>query len=170
MSAGLLLTYWTARAAFLSYVAALALRIASREKAIGQTLWTAGCMVFLLHVICAFQFVHHWSHADALAATAGQTAAATGINWGGGLYFNYLFTVLWLGDVAWWWLARRGYESRPRPVTWTVHGFMAFMMFNATVVFGHGAARWTAAGVWVLLACYWLRSRKPRANCPKAHA
>ena len=162
-----MLTRTTALVAFVAYALALGLWMSSSRRGC-RLLWTIGCAVFLLHVACAFHFVHRWSHADALAVTAKQTAAVTGIDWGGGLYFNYFFSVLWLGDAAWWWLAQKNYELRSSLLAWSIHVFMAFMMFNATVVFGHGAARWTGAGAWALLALRWLWSRKSRSISLKA--
>ena len=58
-----------------------------------------------MHVICAFQFYHEWSHLVAHEHTARQTAVALGIDWGGGLYMNYLFIGVWMGDVMAWWSA-----------------------------------------------------------------
>ena len=59
-------------------------------------LWTAGWLVYLLHVVAAFQFVHHWSHAEAAAATARRTSEVVGFSTPAGIYFNYLFTLVWL--------------------------------------------------------------------------
>src|SRR5262245_41403779 len=65
-----------------------------------RALWTAACVLLWIHVGCAFQFDHQWSHAAAFAHTARQTAQVTGLDWGGGIYFNYLLMFLWAGDVA----------------------------------------------------------------------
>ena len=54
----------------------------------------------LAHFVCAFHFEHEWSHSQALAATARQTAKVTGTNTGVGLYFNYAFTLVWLGTAS----------------------------------------------------------------------
>src|SRR5262249_53268697 len=40
-----------------------------------------GCLAFIAHVVCAFQFYHHWSHAAAYADTARRTGELTGWNW-----------------------------------------------------------------------------------------
>jgi len=67
-----------------------------------------------------------------------------GVYWGGGLYLNYLFTVLWGLDCALW-----NYPGR----AWA-RGFFALMFFNGVVVFGSGAFRWiglaVAAGLLLL--------------------
>jgi len=76
-----------------------------------------------------------------------------------GLYLNYVFTVVWVADAAWWLLSAASYARRPRWINATVHGFMAFMFFNATVVFGKGATRWLGAAVTAGLLT--LRLRRP---------
>ena len=72
-----------------------------------------------------------------------------------GLYVNYVFTYVWLADVTWWWAAAASYRRRPRWVEWTVHGFMGFIAFNATVVFASGFSRWFGIAACVLLASVW---------------
>lgn len=75
-----------------------------------------------------------------------------GLDWGGGLYANYGFAAVWTADVCWWWLAPRRYLARPRGLEWAVQGFLAFMAFNATVVFGAGAVRWAGLAACLFLA------------------
>src|SRR5262245_13001294 len=142
MDIGEILTRWTVRIALVCYVAALALRLTGQRRSYQRLAWTAGCLAYLVHVACAFHFNHGWSHAAALAETARQTEEMFGFSWGGGLYFNYVFTAVWILDVLWWWLDPPWYETRPRWIEWSVQGFLAFMFFNATVVFATGPARW----------------------------
>lgn len=155
MDTGEQLTRWTARAALALYAVALALRwnTSARRtwRATARMVWTAGWLIFLLHVFCAFQFVHHWSHADAYEETARRAAEAIGWEWGGGLYANYAFALVWMADVVWWWRGLEVYEGRPRVVAWSVQGFLAFMAFNAAVVFADGVMRWVSLGVCVCL-------------------
>src|SRR5436190_19630563 len=101
---------------------------------------TAGCAAFLAHVAAAFHFYHHWSHAAAYADTARQTAEFSGWNWGGGLYLNYLFAVLWLGEVIWSWVSPASYVDRSRAISRAIRGFFIFMIFNGAVVFARGPA------------------------------
>jgi len=163
MEAGEALIRWTARVALLLYVLAWIVPgpVHGRRPGLNwsRDAWSAGCCVYLLHVACAFQFVHHWSHAEAYAATARQTALMIGLHWGGGLYANYAFTLLWLGDVCWWWFAPERYEARPRFIEWSVQAFLAFMWFNATVVFGHGIARWLGLAACIILGGIWYNRR-----------
>jgi hypothetical protein len=156
MDTGELLTRGTACLTVVSYTLGLVLRAAARGRwswlNYARWTWTGGFAVLLLHVVCAFHFYHDWSHEAAYRATARQTAAVTGLVWGGGLYVNYLFVLVWGADVCWWWCRPGGYQGRCRCIEWTVQGFLAFILFNATVVFGAGPARWLGLAVAVLLA------------------
>ena len=118
--------------------------------------------VFLCHVAASFHFYHDWSHAAAYEHTAEQTAALTGIRWGGGLWLNYLFTLAWIGDVIWWWCRPTSYFARPVALDVLLHGFMAFLAFNSTVVFETGAVRWVGAAVTLGLIGMWIAGRKGR--------
>jgi hypothetical protein len=149
-----LLIRWSIRIALALYVLSLLLRVGRRCRE-ARFAWTAGCIAFLLHVAAAFHFVHHWSHGAAYAETGRQTAEVTGLNWGGGLYFNYLFAIAWLGDVIWRWLKPASYLTRPRWIEGFVQGFMGFIAFNATVVFGHGAVRWAGVVAAALILFFW---------------
>lgn len=158
--AGEFLTLWTVRAAFGLYVAALVLRLGARPSPrrdrIFRVLWTLGCLAFGVHVACAFHFVHGWSHADAYRATARQTAELTGVASGLGLYLNYTFLVAWAADVLWRWGAS---ERRRRPI-WAaggIHAFLAFMWFNATVVFPIGPTRWAGVAAFGLIGALGVR-------------
>jgi hypothetical protein len=166
MDEGELLTRWTVRLAVVLYAAALALRIAARARraarrepaggCIGlraaRLVWTGGFAAYLVHVACAFHFYHGWSHRAAYEATARQSAEVVGLAWGGGLYANYAFTLVWGADVAWWWAAPAHYRQRPRIVEWAVQAFLAFIVVNATVVFGFGTIRWIGLAAGVALA------------------
>lgn len=118
--------------------------------------WTVGCVGLIAHTICAFHFHHHWSQASAIRETARQTAALTGMNWGGGLFINYAFLAAWAADVAWWWRGLNVYRRRPWPITAIWHGVFLFMIFNATVVFKTGVVRWVGLGLCLGVLWVWL--------------
>ena len=115
-------------------------------------------MWLLVHVALAFHFYHEWSHEHAFAHTAKQTAALTGLNWGGGLWFNYTFCLLWTWDVVRSW---RNEATADRSLGIWMHVIFGFMMFNATAVFGLPFWRWiTGVFVSVLLTgAVWRRAR-----------
>ena len=168
MPPGELLTRWTVRLALLAYVLTVALRLTARRQPGPQRLaraaWTFGCALFLVHVAAAFHVFHGWSHADAYRETARQTEELAGFRWGGGLYLNYVFTLVWVADAAWWWAAGlTAYAARPRWIDLALHGFFAFMAFNAVVVFESGAVRWFGVAATVLLVALsvrWVQTRR----------
>jgi len=155
---GHLTIIWTARLAVAYYVARLLIDLSpaphQRNAQSARIVWTVGAVVFLLHVVAAFHFAHGWSHEAAYEHTAQQTKTVTGLNWGGGLWFNYAFTLLWIADAAGWWIIGPEFlRTHPRwsgTVRWT----FAFMMFNATIVFGPPYWKWLGGAfalAWLLL-------------------
>ena len=122
---------WTARIAVFLYLIGLMGRLTGFRPRVTQTVWTIGFLVFSIHVWAAFEFVHHWSHSAAWNQTAEQTSELFGWNWGGGLWFNYLFLLAWGIDVVLTW-------STIRPTKWffILHMYLAFIVVNATAVFG----------------------------------
>jgi hypothetical protein len=84
--------------------------------------------LYLAHVYLAFDQRYAWSHAVAYAETARQTRELFGLDWGGGLYWNYLFTLLWPLDLIW---PRRSWSPY-------LHAYLIFMFLNGAIVF----AKW----------------------------
>jgi hypothetical protein len=111
--------------------------------------WTWGLVSFLVHVVMAFHYYHHWSHAHAFE----QTRELSGV--GEGLYVSYLFTVLWTADVLFWWLSPLRYAARPAWIDRTLHGFMLFVVFNSMVVFEAGLIRWAGVFMFAVLGIAW---------------
>ncbi len=164
------ITRWTIRVALLCYFGAAAVRLRSRPGAasadpagqplgrraslgirLARALWTLGCAAFLLHVASAFYFYHHGSHAAAFRHTAQRTQELFGWNFGGGLFVNYLFTVVWLADTLWWRLDEPSYLGRSRSWDAALHVFFLFMIVNGGLVFADGLVRWlTVAGLALL--------------------
>lgn len=103
--------------------------------------WTLGAMLALVHSAAAFGVFYGWSHTTAQGQTAAQTLALTGVDFAGGIYLNYLFLAVWLGDMGWWWLSPATYRTRPRVVSVAVHGFLFFVIVNGAIVFADGWAR-----------------------------
>jgi hypothetical protein len=139
----ILATAWLAMAA---WAVANWLR-ALRRPAAARAVWTGGAGLPLAHVGLAFHLIHGWDPVAARNAVARETYERTGLDWGGGIYVNYVFTAFWLADAASWWLARRRYESRSRLLDGAVQFVFLFMFVNAAVVFD---TTHTAAGGAVL--------------------
>ena len=155
-------TIWVSIAGYAIGSVIFAMSSPSRRSATwdaaARVIWTIACASLIAHFISAFQFYHDWSHAAAYADTARQTREAFGFNWGGGVFINYALLITWMLDVAWWW--RSGldsYRKRPLPLVVAWHGFLIFIIFNATVVFGDGIVRWIGLAICLLLALSWLR-------------
>jgi hypothetical protein len=164
MTVGELLTRWTIRVALALYVTGIVLRVRAGGRRSwlvpARLTWAAGCAFFFGHIACAFQFFHAWSHRTAYEATARQTAEAVGLAWGGGLYVNYAFAGVWAADACWWLSWPERYQARSHVIEGIVQGFLAFVAFNATVVFGAGAIRWTGLATALLLAALLWQARR----------
>ncbi len=120
---------------------------------VARAAWIAGIAVFLVHIGLAFHAAHSWSHARAFA----HVEASSGF--GPGIFVSYAFTLIWSIDGIAWLMAPARYATRPRRVALGLHGFMVFITFNATVVYGRSPLRWVAAGVFALLLGQWLKNR-----------
>ena len=160
---GAILIPWTIRIGLAAYLIALVDQLLGNSTRWARVAWTIGALACVLHIALAMQYKHDWSNAAAYDDTARQTREMIGLNWGGGIYINYLFAGVWLADALWWWIAPLSRAARPRWLAWLVHGFLAFIIFNATVVFKSGPTRWTAVAACLalgLLAC--VAVRRPR--------
>jgi hypothetical protein len=150
------LTRATIVAATLSYGCAEWLRF--RRPAAwraARVAWTAGALLAVAHAAAAFHFRHGWSHRSALSSTASQTAALTGLEWGGGLYVNYAFLTLWAADATCWWRNPSAYAALPSSVS-TARAFaFLFVFFNGAVVFAHGPTRLLGLACTALAAFAW---------------
>ena len=170
---GEFLTIWTIRLSLVCLAGALATRllVAPDSNRRGErALWTAGCGLFVAHVVGAFQFYHHWSHAHAWEDTARQTRELLGWAFGSGIYFSYVFLLLWVADVAWWWLAPATYLRRPRWVDRTLLGDVLFIAFKGAAVFEGGVTRWGTGVACVVLAGLLARRAWRTKAIAEAHA
>lgn len=160
MDGGEILTAVTTWIALLAYATGSAIFALSRARrgwdSSARLIWTLGCVALLAHVAGAFHFYHQWSHGAAYRDTARQTYEMFGINSGGGLFINYALLVMWILDVLWWWAGGLDtYRRRSWLLAVTWHGFLVFMFFNATVVFGDGLVRWFGLCVCLSLSVVW---------------
>jgi hypothetical protein len=124
--------------------------------------WTVGAILSAVHLLAAMHLVHGWSHDAALRATALQTAALTGLDWGGGLYINYLFIAFWLIDAGWWWVVPDRFLSRTRIHAGVIRAVFIFMFVNGAVIFARGAGR--IVGILAIGTVCWAWFKPDRAN------
>ncbi len=129
-------------------------KLSAKGFVVSRWLYTAACAFFLAHVACAFHFYHGWSHQAALDDTAQQTEEMLGFAFGEGIYFSYLFTLLWVVDIVWLWLWPR---QRMGWLTAAVQLYMAFIALNGAVVFESGVTRWVGIPVAMLLGVLAIR-------------
>lgn len=159
-------TIWITLAAYVvgSVVFAFARGRLGRDSAT-RVLWTIAVVSLIAHFISAYEFYHHWSQQSAYLDTARQTDAVVGLDWGGGLFINYAFIIIWTIDVSWWWLrGLTSYRSRPWPLVAAWHGFLIFILFNATVIFKDGLVRWAGLAVCTVLCLAWLAIARQRST------
>lgn len=150
--------YWTIWTALLLFVAGEA----GRRRGFGRgsppawawAAFAAGAVLAAVHVMLAMATAHAWSHNSAVAATAAQTNAVYGLNWGGGVFANYAFVAVWALD-AWRWRARVARAGAgPDALTWVIRFFFFVMILNGAVIFVAGprsilGAALVAALVWI---------------------
>lgn len=133
-------------------------RVETTMGQVARWCWTWGILSFLVHLGMAFHFYDNWSHAQAFE----RTRQVSGV--GEGLYVSYVFTLGWLADALWWWLAPVSYAERPRWIGSVWHGFMALIFFNGTVVFETGPIRWIGLTMLVFLVGAWFAGKKPLSS------
>jgi hypothetical protein len=172
---GELLTAWTIRLALACYVAALVgwlLAAADQLPApwaartfwakCARWFWTLGCLLFVIHVACAFHFYHDWSHAAAFEKTAAETEQLLGVRFGAGIYFSYLFLILWVLDVLalWFWPATETNAAGHlvAAMRWALHAYLFFIAFNGAIVFEAGPTRWAGIAACLLLGVLAVRA------------
>ena len=148
------LTRSTVRLALAYYAVAVGLMLLLRPDEwllslgrgrLARTCWTLAWGTYLVHLGMAFHFYHHWSHANAVE----HTREVSGF--GAGVYFSHLFTLIWGADVVAWWIEPKWYATRSAWIGRTLHLFMTFVIFNATVVYESGPIRWAARIVYSAL-------------------
>lgn len=112
----------------------------------------AGALLCAMHIAVAMKTAHAWSHEAAIAATARQTMAVYGVNWGGGVFVNYAFVAVWLVE-AWRWRWRPAGEGRA--LTWMTRVFVLVIILNGAVIFAGGTRRIAGAILVAWLLWIW---------------
>ena len=132
-----------------------------------RILWCLGCIFALVHVLSAFQFVHHWDHQAAVKHTMIETKRVTGIRFEYGIYFNYLFLLVWTIDCLQphaFPLELRGSLGVRSLRSWFVHLYMLLIIVSATIVFEDGLIRYISLVVLTLLIFIYFRYRPNQVN------
>ena len=122
--------------------------------------YAAGAALCVVHIVVAMAVAHGWSHASAVEATARQTAAVYGLDWGGGVFVNYLFVAVWLLE-AWRWRSR-GPGRRVDAITWAARILFLIVIVNGAVVFASSARR--IAGAAIVAVLLWIYFRRGRGK------
>ena len=115
-----------------------------------------GLALLTIHIVIAMSVRHHWSHDAAIAATAGQTQAVYGLNWGGGLYVNYVYVAVWSIYLAVW----HSVPSRALPSRTLMRVFRVFFLIvivNAAIIFAGGWRRLVGVFIVGALLVAWRR-------------
>jgi hypothetical protein len=152
---------WSPWPSLLCYAISVGLRIGPRPndwRVWTFRWWLAGWILLVSHVLIAMGLAHHWSLTDAMGHTARQTQAAVGWNWGGGVWLNFATVAVW----GWTLLLTDESQAKKSWLTGMAHCYLAFMMLNATVVFGSRAGQ--LAGMLICAGLLWryLTPERPR--------
>jgi hypothetical protein len=150
------LAYYAAAAALMLRLGGDDWAAATARGRLARACWTLAWAAYLVHLGMAFHYYHHWSHADAVRHTYERSG------FGEGIYVSHLFTLAWTLDVVFWWLRPARYAARPAWVGRLLHGFMAFIIFNGTVVYETGFIRYAGALLFSALGVLWLHRRAAR--------
>jgi hypothetical protein len=155
MNTALFVTIWLALVAFAAAEAGRRPAFSGRAPARWlDAVSLAGLALLLVHIALAYGVRHGWSHDAAVRATAQQTAAVYGIDWGGGIYINYLFALVWAID-AWQWSVSPAAAAARRPaILWALRAFYGVIIANGAVIFVPGARRWI--GIAITLGLIWI--------------
>jgi hypothetical protein len=111
-----------------------------------QLAWALAWLAYVVHVIFAMKYAHHWSLAEAVRHTQERSG------FGAGIYISLLFGIVWMLDVLWWCLWPTGYARRSPVIDLPLHAFMAFIIFCGTVVYESGPTRWAGVLMFVVLS------------------
>lgn len=112
--------------------------------------WLYSSLAMACHFAAAMGVAHGWSHAHAFA----HTAAVSGF--GPGLYVSYAVIALWAFDAV------AGACGLPwRRMHTLTRAFVAFVMFNATVVYGTWPGKLLGVAAFGTLLAVWWQGRQP---------
>lgn len=150
----LYLTVWLALAAFAAGELGKA-----RARAWAWSMSASGAILLTIHILLAMAEHHGWSLASALEATARQTDDMFGLNWGGGVYVNYVFAAVWIAELFVWRQWPEGYAMRPGWIRWSLRAFYLVLIVSGAIIFAGGWRRLIGLAIVGVLAASWLPGR-----------
>tara|TARA_A100001037_G_scaffold290553_1_gene303551 strand:+ start:655 stop:1131 length:477 start_codon:yes stop_codon:yes gene_type:complete len=143
------------------YAIALGLILSKPQQtsALFKVVWSTACLLAALHAYLALSDVHHWNHHHAFEHIANETERVLGFRFGYGVYFNYLFVLVWIADVIWLWGSPESYQNRSNRLSSAFHLFLILIMVNGAVVFRDGLPRYLGIVVIAAILAIWWRSK-----------
>ena len=160
MTTWLYATIWAAMTLFVSGAVIDRRKPRSPLASWAWWIWLAGAVLCAVHMTIAMGAHYGWDHERAVHETAVRAATVYGFAWRGGLYVNYLFLLVWIGEIAWWRVSPQSYATRPAAVRHTLRIFYIIIVFNAVVVFAPAPGRIAGAILTSLLIAAWWRGRR----------
>ena len=139
-------------AVFLWWIASVLFALGRRSNA--RWWWVCACAAYVVHVGVAFDRVHNWSHNAAFE----HVESVSGF--GGGIFVSYGFSLIWMLDAIWCVAFPVTHESRPCWLNCAIQGFLAFMVFNGTVVYETGWIRYAGILAFAILAVLYVRGAR----------
>ncbi|HVK11583.1 MAG TPA: hypothetical protein VM597_22620 [Gemmataceae bacterium] len=153
----------TADVAVACWFAAVALILTDRRPW-ARAFWVCGGGAFLVHVATAFDQIHNWSHDAAFDHVKDVSG------FGPGVLVSYGFSLVWTADALWWWASPASYDRRPIWLNRSVQVFIAFVVFNGTVVYETGFIRYAGIVAFVALAALLARQLTHESGSRRAAA
>lgn len=167
---GPLLIAWSIRISLVFFAAVLLARLwlgPHSGKRVLAIFWTIGFLLFLVHVLTAYHFHYNWNHSVAVTETAQQTKEQIGIEFGSGIYFNFVFLICCGVEVIWSWCPNRHCTGVVRWLRSFGFATMLFIAFNGTVIFKSGWMRALGLLFTAMLICVYVAIRLRKLQSPE---
>jgi len=143
------------------YTIALGLILSKQHQTttLFKVVWSTACLFAAVHAYLALSDVHQWNHQHAFDHIANETERVLGFRFGYGVYFNYLFVIVWIADVIWLWSSPESYQNRSNRLSSAFHLFLILIMVNGAVVFRDGLPRYLGIVVIASILVTWWRCK-----------
>ena len=143
------------------YTIALGLILSKQHQTttLFKVVWSTACLFAAVHAYLALSDVHQWNHQHAFDHIANETERVLGFRFGYGVYFNYLFVIVWIADVIWLWSSPESYQKRSNRLSSAFHLFLILIMVNGAVVFRDGLPRYLGTVVIASILVTWWRCK-----------